>query len=1101
MAITFSFDNDLVLAGIQELTLDETSGLQTGADTDGVIDYDCDLAYSGPGGNLTSTTLDAAFLTYLNGLTFADAAARDAALGFAATVDGSSSTDTFIQVTASAGETVNNLFFSVNPAAPTGLIPGMTTLAGDALYLHIDAGNSDRATVTTSATAGAGRIVAAFYLDEDDTDHLSAQVQMVTFEAIFHPDATDPDDALDFTDVLQISASGSLSFDFDQLESQNSLWAAVGTAEAGLLVTGDDLNVNDNAGSQQFGEYISGGQDPSDTVNTSQGGAGATIGVNSQHFTKGPKVQGVVQDGSIANFTLVEGFTALEALPNALGDNINDIFYSDFINTQGASAFISQVEGQNANMRISLWEADDDTNTAALDPEVFFDYIGNQDTDSALHDDTPVDIFSVTVNHLGTNYTFLASAGTGPQQAGGLTVTITDNIFTVVGAAEFDLISWTVPAGETFNRFKIQGLASTDGFDIGRIDITQGVTVSDGLGSHLFVDDDGPTLNGTLTINVDEDELAAGDGDSSTGITDGDLVGDEALFTDAALAGVLIPGTDTAAIFSLDVGVDGDAVLGIDGLAVFSKGAQVFYDSIDADTTNGVADGRVVFTLVRVDDVGTNTHGYQFDLKDQIDHANASGDEVTRVLNLAPAFIATDQDLDPVALGDALRVSVENDVPNITAQILNSVVDGEIVGDAESKSLNGAIGADENNATDLTSAGIKTYTFDSFTTPTNVWANLVGTLSTDGTKVEYRDGAGGDLVYDIVLSQSAAGQYTFTVHKELPNEVVNFDFLDLPSGQNLFGTIAVDKADLSKGGLLVIPQQVILDSNGVFVTSGQHDNKSGTVNTSKGGGPVTIGDRNQAFDNAGGQEGAFFIYVDNPVGASVAGVGLDQNNADDADTIGFNGTNAVTTASVEIVQASGAINKENDGPGLEIKAYDIDPGEINTSQESRDFATNPLATADQVNIIGVKIYDANHNLIEYRTNNDTASGQLEDSGDLGSDITAADDSGVDITFVQTAGIWSVQATDLQQNYTVEFETEIPHDAALVDYLNGSYDIGGFNLVQGQDSEDQKFDFAVEINDYDGDTYGGTGVTYANFLVGVDGTGLNNDDSVIGVPLI
>ena len=67
---------------------------------------------------------------------------------------------------------------------------------------------------------GGGRVVAAFYLSENTTNHLSAQVQMVTFEPLSHPDGSDADDALNFTNVLQVSAAGSLSLNFDNLDTQ-----------------------------------------------------------------------------------------------------------------------------------------------------------------------------------------------------------------------------------------------------------------------------------------------------------------------------------------------------------------------------------------------------------------------------------------------------------------------------------------------------------------------------------------------------------------------------------------------------------------------------------------------------------------------------------------------------------------------------------------------------------------------------------------------------------------------------------------------------------------------------------------------------------------
>src|SRR4029079_11861062 len=116
--------------------------------------------------------------------------------------------------------------------------------------------------------------------------------------------------------------------------------------------------------------------------------------------------------------------------------------------------------------------------------------------------------------------------------------------------------------------------------------------------------------------------------------------------------------------------------------------------------------------------------------------------------------------------------------------------------------------------------------------------------------------------------------------------------------------------------------------------------------------------------------GSFFCYVDNPVTSAVGTLGLTQVTADDADTIKFNDTNVVTTASVEIVQASGRGTTKSPGPAMHIFAYDVNPGNVDTSAESRAFLLDPTAGAAESNIIGVKIYDANHNLIEYRTNLD-----------------------------------------------------------------------------------------------------------------------------------
>ena len=54
-------------------------------------------------------------------------------------------------------------------------------------------------------------------------------------------------------------------------------------------------------------------------------------------------------------------------------------------------------------------------------------------------------------------------------------------------------------------------------------------------------------------------------------------------------------------------------------------------------------------------------------------------------------------------------------------------------------------------------------------------------------------------------------------------------------------------------------------------------------------------------------------------------------------------------------------------------------------------------------------------------------------------------------------------------------------------------MGGFNIEVGEPTPDQQFDFEVKITDFDGDMD-----TSNQFSVGVDGTGVNDDDAVAGV---
>ncbi|MBV1692410.1 hypothetical protein KRR38_33430 [Novosphingobium sp. G106] len=162
MAISITVDNDRNLLGTQQLDLDESASLQTTADANGTATGDKDddvlatynstsnVFASGAGG------LDVAFVNYISGL-FPDLdpagqpaldAVRDTALGFVANVGGASSSTSFIQVTATAGETISNLFFSLAPSAPSGAINSVKTRANEDLFFHINA-DTDFATLTT----------------------------------------------------------------------------------------------------------------------------------------------------------------------------------------------------------------------------------------------------------------------------------------------------------------------------------------------------------------------------------------------------------------------------------------------------------------------------------------------------------------------------------------------------------------------------------------------------------------------------------------------------------------------------------------------------------------------------------------------------------------------------------------------------------------------------------------------------------------------------------------------------------------------------------------------------------------------------------------
>ena len=118
-----------------------------------------------------------------------------------------------------------------------------------------------------------------------------------------------------------------------------------------------------------------------------------------------------------------------------------------------------------------------------------------------------------------------------------------------------------------------------------------------------------------------------------------------------------------------------------------------------------------------------------------------------------------------------------------------------------------------------------------------------------------------------------------------------------------------------------------------------------------------------------------------------------------------------------------------------------------------------------------------------------------DGKDTDSDVENA--AGITVTFTQvSAGIYTATVLGFDANYTIAYQTSVDHDAALVECTSGKWDLGGFNLIERNDTPDQLFDFSVLISDYDGDSFGGTEVAIANFSVGIDGTGIHDGGGIV-----
>ena len=352
---------------------------------------------------------------------------------------------------------------------------------------------------------------------------------------------------------------------------------------------------------------------------------------------------------------------------------------------------------------------------------------------------------------------------------------------------------------------------------------------------------------------------------------------------------------------------------------------------------------------------------------------------------------------------------------------------------------------------------------------------LKAVASNGNTQVSYwydanGDGVGGangadDIEYfrltlsqdDVINAPTAdsAGSYTFTVINA-PQPPKSFDFSDLPSGQNLFGMLESDGDGL-----------VIISSNPVWDSEGQMTPASKTINTSKGGGDVTIGSNNQMIDPG---EGVYFTLVTGPA-QNYSSSNLDPNEADDVHNIEFDARKDHDAAFIDVVQVQGGKPAT-----MLIKAFDFANPSLTQASDaaSEAFATlggglgDPSATGVTLTKITVFKVNPDGTTTQVRAYEDAALLALND------------------------GTNGYVVPDIRQDYRIQIETDGTDmfDQVYIEGKAGKFDIGGFGTLEAEPVPDLVLDFTAKITDGDGDT------ASASWSIGIDGTGAFDDDNVV-----
>ena len=599
------------------VTLDESSGLQnTGVPAGAEDNNDSDVAFS-----IASTPLPTSFSNRL----FNSAANGGLGLSttFATNNGVAESASNFIQVSAGSGSTVASLGFvkddgSALPVyagvATGGVATGLSAVNGGAISLFADATLGNRMVLGLDAN---NDIVFAIFMDPNAA-LTSSRVWTVQFEAISNPIATNPDDPVDLTGFIDVAATTSLSFTFDELHSGSNLFGAVGTTTNSVIVIAEHPKLKAD------GTLDSSGQ----VIKTSQGGTGATIGVDSQMFDPGEGAYFTYSTGSVDNF-LAGNLSQTEA------NDSHSIQYGGTQTATSASATISQTQGPDpAAMTIAAFDvAGTPQQTAFVNGLIDGTGIG-----------ASVPITSVTI-HKANGTTESETAG-GPDTS--THISFASGIATVSGLGSGDEIEWTTTSPH--DRALIKGVAGK--FDIGKFEIAQATAAHEDIGAQLRFEDDGPSITATAggpTLTVDETVFATdatgsfaaqfnavfgADGQGATPVS-------YALSTPGGASGL----TDTATGASVELTLESGQVVGRAG-----------------------AGGPIVF-VVSVDSSGNVT----LDQRRAVVHPDASNPDDSKTLSSASLVVltttATDKDGDqasaPLNIGQQLVF--KDDGPSITA--------------------------------------------------------------------------------------------------------------------------------------------------------------------------------------------------------------------------------------------------------------------------------------------------------------------------------------------------------------------------------------------------------------------------------------------------
>ncbi|AZC51269.1 hypothetical protein C4K35_3688 [Pseudomonas chlororaphis subsp. piscium] len=458
----------IVVATGVNVALDETAGLQNATATP-------TPAGDADDNDILLTALPSAFATRLTAL--GAGTATDAALSGYTGAVGDTGSNAFTLNLAPGAINVDISFTDSLGAPLNGLDSGLDTLDGTSILLYTDSNNN---ILLGRAGGPDGAIVFAAYIEETGSPLSGGKIWTLEYQPLKHPDASNPDDALNLLNKVFIGASQDLTFSLANAPSGQNLFLMFTQANPTVVDDGGVLRITDPT-------IIATGKDPADqssgasintgdTINTSQAGGPTTFGTNSQMITE--------QEG--IRFTFVTGARQDVTIPN-LDQNEADleanIDFTAMFNAKAANFDVVQLQGgKSAVVKISAF------NTAVESGANFVNGYAN---------DTLVAITHVRVINIATGLVIENSDGSVNDPS--IAISFSGGVATVTGVKAGYQIDYTTTADH--NRVLIENGAALDAkgnthadFDIGGFTLRQASTTTAEIGSHMIFEDDGPTL-------------------------------------------------------------------------------------------------------------------------------------------------------------------------------------------------------------------------------------------------------------------------------------------------------------------------------------------------------------------------------------------------------------------------------------------------------------------------------------------------------------------------------------------------------------------------------------------------------------------------------